>query len=29
VMDRVYKQIDKNLVQKPAEVVREHVSVAV
>ena len=29
VMERVYKQIDKNLVQKPAEVVREHVSVAV
>jgi protein required for attachment to host cells len=29
VIDRVYKEIDKNLVQKPAEVVREHVSMAV
>jgi len=28
VMDRVYKQIDKNLVQKPAEIVREHISMA-
>jgi protein required for attachment to host cells len=28
VLDRVYKQIDKNLVQKPAEVVREHLSQA-
>lgn len=29
VMERVYKQIDKNLVQKPAEVVREHIAMAV
>lgn len=28
VTDRLYKQIDKNLVQKPAEVVREHLSTA-
>ncbi|MGD2073530.1 MAG: host attachment protein [Gammaproteobacteria bacterium] len=28
VMERVYRQIDKNLVQKPAEVVREQVSMA-
>ena len=29
VMERVYKQIDKNLVQKPAEVVREHIATMV
>ena len=29
VMERVSKQIDKNLVQKPAEVVREHISTTV